>query len=1492
MERAKRRFCYSLLCVLGLILFIDNAWVDPMHWRYWKAVDGLGESYTRTVSVGPSGKVWANHGQVDFMSCLDGYSTLKIPKPNEYVGIYEGPSGELWSIFKGGLQQYKEGAWIRYPIPEIQDITIPFVPNIPNHALFLLPSGLLDFDAETGQTQRLKQADQTGIGPYSGMLAARDGGLWVLGERGIAKIPNLAGFAPGGEWKEYLLEKEGFREPSYPAEGDNGNLFMAAKSTATQKNVFLFLEGESITSLYESSARSLRGWGDNPKRFWLLEDQELSRFENGRRETIEGKDALSGIPFDVAASSGGVFWIATSQGLTRYAPPIWMTPAPISDVKTIVHNIYEDGQGRLWFAGQDKLIQLNNDQWKIYPLPADQLTHHVCTESLCSLPDGRMVLKLSSTKLNYLLVFNPEKETFESIPHPSGQWIVSVHKAADGKIWVQTRPPDEQDRRIQLELFDGKTFTPFLNGQNEWDIGGMRYLFQESNDKFWFGGITGLGLFSKGAYRSLRNEEGFPGDSSFCIHPIGDGKIWFGGRDSIYQYDGSRWSLIRSGLDAVRSMITSKDGRIWVASGTGLHQYFEGSWITNTEEDGLPSSIVYEVFEDSQGRIWAGTTKGLSLYFSKNDREPPDTQIINQSDMREVAPSGNVQFLLSGMDKWKYTLPERMYYSYRMDEKPWSPYQMGDIGFSDLAPGTHQIQVRAMDRNWNVDPTPAEFTFSVLLPWYKTPGFLLIVSIGSLVILVLLAYAVSRYMWMERLVEQRTVELARREALYRTLVENLKQNVFLKDREGVFLSGNSCFCELIGLPLDRIIGKTDFDLFPPDLAKKYRDDDRRIMETGETLHLIEENETGRERKWVETVKTPIADEQGTVSGILGIFWDISERIHHQEALHKNQELLEITQKVAHVGSWCSDLVTWELTWSAETYRIFGVDVSRFDGNTETFFSLIHPQDTERVRAKSLQAIANREPYQIDHRIIRPDGVVRWVYERAEIVVDQDGAPIQMVGTVQDITEQKQAEEAIQSLAKFPDENPNPVMRVSREGILLFANKPSEPLLDFWGIRRGEPIPPVWRNHLQEACTSYTKKEMEIVHEKRTFSLVVSPIPDADYMNIYGVDVTEKKRLEEQFRQAQKMEAIGQLAGGVAHDFNNLILAIQGYSQFLLNDLPSNSGMRNDVDEIMKAASRAASLTRQLLAFSRKQVLQPVSLDVNNLISDMKKMLHRLIGENIDLITNLDPDLGIIKADPGQIEQVIMNLAVNSRDAMPDGGRLSLETKNVDLDESYMREHDSVEPGAYVMLAVSDTGHGMDKATIQRIFDPFFTTKDVGKGTGLGLSTVYGIVKQSGGNIWVYSETGKGTVFKIYFPRIETPVESKPDISTISTPPSRSAAILLVEDEEVVRNMVLRILISHGFDVLAARNGNEALQMCQGVKKPIHLVITDVIMPEMSGSELAHNLSISYPNIKVLFMSGYTNNEIVHHGVLDPEVNFIQKPFTIDRFLEKIQEILD
>lgn len=405
---------------------------------------------------------------------------------------------------------------------------------------------------------------------------------------------------------------------------------------------------------------------------------------------------------------------------------------------------------------------------------------------------------------------------------------------------------------------------------------------------------------------------------------------------------------------------------------------------------------------------------------------------------------------------------------------------------------------------------------------------------------------------------------------------------------------------------------------------------------------------------------------------------------------------------------------------------------------------------------------------------------------------------------------------------------------------------------------------------------------------------LGPLATKDGMLVTGtvIDITERKKIEQQLRLAQRMEAIGQLAGGIAHDFNNLLAVIMGSADIIVDALPRGDPLGRKVEMIRSAGSSAADLVRQLLAFSRQQMVQPLVLNVPKIIARTQAMLQRIIGEDIEFKVIVEDSVGSIKADPGQIEQVLLNLAANARDAMPKGGRLSIHASNVELDESDRKKHAPVVPGPYVMLAIEDTGCGMDLKTQARIFDPFFTTKALGKGTGLGLATVYGIVKQTGGYIWVYSELGHGTIFRVYLPRVGKAIQTAQREASETEALQGSETILLAEDSESLREMAQEYLESIGYRVLSAVSGEKALQRAKDFQGPIHLLLTDVVMPEMSGPELANHMTSLRPGVKIIFTSGYSDDAITRQGILDPKVAFIQKPYRPKALAKKVRQVLN
>jgi two-component system cell cycle sensor histidine kinase/response regulator CckA len=640
--------------------------------------------------------------------------------------------------------------------------------------------------------------------------------------------------------------------------------------------------------------------------------------------------------------------------------------------------------------------------------------------------------------------------------------------------------------------------------------------------------------------------------------------------------------------------------------------------------------------------------------------------------------------------------------------------------------------------------------------------------------------------------------------------------------------------------------------------------------------------------------------------------DVTERVRILDSLRESQRKLEDAQEIAHIGYWGNDIEADRIEWSDEVYRILGIEPSKDPPTIAVLQQLIHPDDRQRQAQASEVAKRGGGRYDVEYRVIRPDGEVRTLHSIGDMVLDKSGKPLRSFGVVQDITAQKAAEHALREshglLNAIVEGTSDAVFVKNTEGRYLLMNATGARFLDktaadIIGHTDRElftaDIADALMERDQQVIASGSSQTFEEEHTvagaMRTYVVTKSAYRDwnGKVIGLIGIssDVTELKRLEKQFREAQKMEAVGRLAGGVAHDFNNLLTVINSYSEMMLADMTREHPDREALTEIRKAGDRAANLTHQLLAFSRNQILQPRVVNLNKTLPDLIKLLRRLIGEDVELVFEADRGLCLTKVDPMQLDQAIVNLAVNARDSMSAGGRLTIKTRNVKVDDQNIRSRAAVRAGEYVEVCVSDTGHGMDEATQARVFEPFFTTKQPGKGTGLGLAMVYGFVKQSGGHIEMESKLGKGTTFRIYLPRsVEPGTATAAEGSQLS--PRGTETVLLVEDEEAVRTLTKRVLESRGYKVMAARDGQEGLTMAKEFDGAIDMLVTDLVMPRMSGRDLADELVKSRPAIRVLFMSGYTDESMLPRAVVDSQGIFLQKPFSPTELAQKVREILD
>ncbi|MCX8116574.1 MAG: PAS domain S-box protein [Desulfobacterota bacterium] len=732
--------------------------------------------------------------------------------------------------------------------------------------------------------------------------------------------------------------------------------------------------------------------------------------------------------------------------------------------------------------------------------------------------------------------------------------------------------------------------------------------------------------------------------------------------------------------------------------------------------------------------------------------------------------------------------------------------------------------------------------------------------------------------------------------------------------DGTVRECNRAFSDFLGRGSDELIGERCYRLIHK--TEDYMKGCPLLLSLRSGLQ--ETLEMSVDHKTFLVVVDPVKDPDGKITGFVHVMRDVTELKKKEEALRESEEryrnlvegsfdgiFIQKGPKIIYVNQRLCEMLGYDRS------EMIGMD----------HWLVYHPDDQGLTRARAearMRGEAVPERYEV--KLQRKDGSFFHgeISARRIVIGEEPGVQV----WVKDITERKRSDERIRS----SEERYRTLVESIADGILLLdparrvisCNRAFSHLFGYeLGEMEGKSIRIIHAS--DESYHAFGKIAYPIVKEKGFFrgewnfvrkdgseipmEVALSPIQGHDgsikgYVSVLR-DITERKRaerdmalLQEQLRQSQKMEAIGRLAGGIAHDFNNILTVMKGVCQLSLLDLREDDPLYGNLKEIDQSVERAADLTRQLLAFGRKQIMDMRVLDLNGVVKGLEKMMKRIIGEDIQLLTYLTENVGRVKADIGQIEQVIVNLVVNARDAMPQGGTLTIETANVDLDEEYAKRHVGVNPGPYVMLSISDTGVGMTPEVKERIFEPFFTTKERGKGTGLGLSTVYGIVKQSGGNIWVYSEPGQGTTFKIYLPRVDEPPPEERREEVTREIPVGGETVLVVEDEEAVRKLAVRFLKKLGYRVLEASDGGEALLLCEKHPDPIHLILSDVVLPGINGREVVERLQKIHPEARALFMSGYTDNVIVHFGILEGGVEFLQKPFTLEKLARKVREVLD
>ncbi|MEW6234399.1 MAG: ATP-binding protein [Candidatus Omnitrophota bacterium] len=744
------------------------------HWRYWTTADGLRET-CGLCQVGHDGKIWIRHGSVNQISCLDGYAVSKIPSPGIWRTLFESQENQLWSFDSSGLKLFLEGKWIAYPLDGFDSTQVKILSVEKDRVFLCFPDRLAEFDAIHNQTYTIRSAAETKLLRFANIFTAKDGDVLIAGRQGMARwmLKNRRSSLEAS-WTDYPFPPEyEVSNLDFLVEDENGQIYGSAQSAHFNKRVLMQFDNTAWRIKFVADRNIFAGWPGRDNGFWLWKSDEYYPFldyltfqPNEIHETNIQLPSLTSIQLPILESGSPVtyesnhsFWISLSPGIARFALAAWRTPETIANLNEHIAAMCVDAQGRLWFTTFNKLLRLQNQEWKIYPLPDGFSAYQWEPNGVAYLKNGQLAIRNTNS---VLLLFDPETEQFRVVNHPQGKKISLIFPRKDGSIWIQAEDKTSTRQRFvySLEIYDGDSFRPFADLGDRWNLEQLRYIYEDQDGAIWLGGMADekIGVYRNGTYKTMGGE--YPGDSVMCIFPYGERKLWFSDRNGIYEYDGEKWSVIRTGLDGVPSMIRSRDGSIWIATWNGIYRYEHNSWIQNSELEGLSSFCIFKVFEDSQGRLWAATSRGLNLYHPEADPDPPKVLIDPNVNADEIAPGAVAKFVFSGIDKWKYTPQNRLLYSHRIDNGPWSPFAEDAVAnYSHLSPGAHHFEVKAMDRNWNESASPALFQFEVLRRWYQEPIFLLLLFTGSVITLSAVGYAISRHINLEQLVTKRTADL-------------------------------------------------------------------------------------------------------------------------------------------------------------------------------------------------------------------------------------------------------------------------------------------------------------------------------------------------------------------------------------------------------------------------------------------------------------------------------------------------------------------------------------------------------------------------------------------------------------------------------------------------------------------------------------------------------------------------------------------------------------
>ena len=1289
---------------------------------------------------------------------------------------------------------------------------------------------------------------------------------------------------------------------------------------------------------------------DSSGQFWVatwngldLFDSKTGRFTHYRHNAADPESLGDNRIRTLFAGRTGAIWIGTEDaGVSRLAGErakfVTYRHDPFDPhtlTNSSVYALHVDRAGLLWIGTAEGLNRFDGHSVTRYVYDPHNPNSLAANDirAIAEDQDG-LWIGTSGGGLDHF-----DGRRFTHYRHDAGKpqslardFIVALYPEATGGLWIGVLGAG-------LDYFDGRSFTHYQEQKsNPFSLPTHEVLSmtEDETGTLWLGtNNTGLIRFDRaGEFVSYpldpnhRDSEVNRIDSIYSDHK---GSLWVGAKTGLFRFDLKSRQFTHhytehDGLpdNSVACVLGDDSGNVWLSTESGgISRFATGRHTFRNYDrgDGLQSDQFMQraCSQGANGEMYFGGSNGFNAFradqLKDNPHAPPvvltNFELFNKpvevggknsplkkaiSVADEITLNHDQSVFTIHFAALNYTAPSKNRYLYKMEgfDQDWrtTDERMPFATYTNLDPGRYVFHVLGSNNDGVWNKAGMSLRIHITPPWWGTWWFRTLWGL-AFGLLIFAGY------------QLRVRTMAERERRFRMLAENAPDVIARFDRDLLCRYVNPAIEKYVGVPAETLIGKSNVELGMP-VPKTVDAVVTKVLQSGRSEMREFEFQTV---KGVRSFESRLVPEMsaGSLESILAITRDITERkraeLAQREAEAKYRMLVEKVPAITYVAQW-GEQREWTYV-SPQVQQLLGFSPAEWIESHDLWLKQIHSDDRSRVLAAESHTCRPGDHYHVEYRLFTRDGRTLWVSDDAEAFKDPNTDRLMLRGILFDITERRRAEEEYR---RFFESNLAGNFVATPDGRLLACNPAFARMFGFSSVEEAmqQNMATLYPNpESRAAFISRLKRERQLENFELELrrsngapiyvvaSVIGTVNEEGELLQILGhlIDETERRKAEQQFLQSQKMEAVGRLAGGVAHDFNNLLGVILGYSEMLLEQLPASDSVHKQIERICQASKHAVSLTRRLLAFSRKQVLQPTVINLNAVVSELGKILPRLIEEDVRIVISLDPELGLVKADPGQIEQVILNLAVNARDAMPHGGTLTLETANADLDSSYAGHQGDRNNSRHIMLKVSDTGIGMDELTLSRIFEPFFTTKEVGKGTGLGLATVYGIVQQSGGYIFVNSKPGRGTSFQIYLPQVQVTAEAP----QTPEPPARAAfgseTILLVEDAPPLRELTRQFLETYGYKVLEAPDAFQALEIAERHKQEVRLLITDVVMPGMGGRALADRLISIRPGIRVLYISGYTDDANIDQGVLQSVVGFLPKPYTRDALASKVRELL-